>query len=240
MRGNSGVAKTTGGWKASLSRTLNANKCDFVLHAKERNCLYSMFAQIRALGFRIEDVCQIKGRHTIALLDDWQKRNLPPITIYNNLTLLRRFSVVIGKAGMIGPSLFVVKPICPYCGAFAQLVTGVTVYPRRPDLSSKSFWACLPECKAWVGCHAGTNIPYGSLAKSQLRIARNNVHLVFDQIWKGKVERDRCSKSAARDATYLWLAQELCLNVENCHIGMFDLEMCQKAVQICTALTMPK
>lgn len=41
---------------------------------------------------------------------------------------------------------------CDYCQRPAGLVTGASLYPHRPDLFEKRFWACS-DCEAWVGCH---------------------------------------------------------------------------------------
>ena len=39
--------------------------------------------------------------------------------------------------------------ICPYCQRAAELVRGDWVYPHRPDLYDKKFYACKP-CAAFI------------------------------------------------------------------------------------------
>ena len=113
-------------------------------------------------------------------------------------------------------------PRCQYCQAVAELVDGTVIYPNRPDLKDKNFWLCVP-CDAFVGCHRanigfgdGTR-PFGTLADADLRLARRNAHLAFDSLWATKPDRR---------AAYRWLAEEMQINIANCHIAMFDLDQC--------------
>ena len=121
---------------------------------------------------------------------------------------------------------------CPYCRGPAHLVGGHVIYPRRPDLATKAFWYC-PPCKAWVGCHPGTHNPLGRLADAELRTAKMNAHSAFDQLWRRKMKREGCSKSKARKAGYAWLAEQLGMDRERCHIGMMDVPDCLRVVEVC-------
>ena len=123
-------------------------------------------------------------------------------------------------------------PTCPYCQAPATLTTGAIIYPHIRDLADKPIWACMP-CKAWVGCHPGTQMPLGRLADAELRTAKQAAHNAFDPLWKGKIRRDGCSKRNARGAGYAWLAKQLGIPGEDCHIGMFDVETCRRVAEIC-------
>jgi hypothetical protein len=118
-----------------------------------------------------------------------------------------------------------IAPICPYCGRTAKLVTGNKIYPYRPDLYSKYFYKCNP-CDAYVGTHKGKDHqPLGRLANKELRKWKCKAHNAFDSIWKsGKMKRHEA---------YLWLAGILEINVNNCHIGMFDVEQCKEVVHAC-------
>lgn len=119
---------------------------------------------------------------------------------------------------------------CPYCGDQAKLVTGAVIYSHRPDLHEKKFWQCAP-CGAYVGCHKpnkghgdGTR-PLGRLANAELRAAKISAHACFDPIW--------VMGEMARAQAYKWLASGLGIETKNCHIGMFDVEMCKKVVALC-------
>lgn len=121
---------------------------------------------------------------------------------------------------------------CPYCHQPAPLVSGLQVYPLRRDLWAKKFYQCK-ACDAMVGCHPpalgdgrggigdGT-VPLGQLANAALRRARQAAHDAFDPIWKTRRMR-------RRDA-YAWLARQLLLRVEDCHIGHFDEQRCAQVV----------
>lgn len=120
---------------------------------------------------------------------------------------------------------------CPYCGKEAEFVGGVTLYPRRKDLHHLNFWLCEP-CDAYVGCHAenpslgedGTR-PLGRLANAALRAAKQRAHAAFDPIWKTGL--------MTRLKAYRWLARELGIEDEACHIGEFDIAQCDAVISAC-------
>ena len=112
-------------------------------------------------------------------------------------------------------------PICPYCKRFSVRVTGEEVYPHRADLFCLSFYSCK-GCDAYVGCHKGTIKPLGRLANKELRKAKSEAHRAFDPLWKfGDIKRKEA---------YKWLAETLNVESSDCHIGMFDIEMCEDVV----------
>ena len=113
--------------------------------------------------------------------------------------------------------------ICPYCNSEASLVTGREVYPGRRWLYGKRFYLCEP-CDAYVGCHDGTTKPLGRLANAELRAAKIAAHAAFDPLWK--------SGRMTRQEAYGWLAMQLKMERNHCHIGMFDVETCQLVVAI--------
>jgi hypothetical protein len=125
---------------------------------------------------------------------------------------------------------------CPYCSRPAALVTGKVIYPHRKDLHEKTFWACMP-CKAWVGCHPGTDVALGRLANEELRNAKRAAHAAFDPLWQPEVQTGSKNKRRKmRDAAYDALARVLNIPREECHIGMFDLDRCTRTVEACKTL----
>lgn len=120
------------------------------------------------------------------------------------------------------------KPTCPYCGNKATMKTGVDIYPHRCDLRHLRFWACTP-CAAWVGCHA-TGVPLGSLANASLRACRASAHAAFDPLWKTGV-------IPGRSAAYAWLADQLGVAIQHCHIAMFDEAQCKQVVEVANRMT---
>lgn len=121
--------------------------------------------------------------------------------------------------------------ICPYCETPAALVEhGDDLYPY-----SRSFgplWAC--RCGAYVGCHPGTTLPLGRLADNDLRAAKKLAHAVFDPIWQKNIDGKATKAQAARSFGYAWLAKEMGISPDQCHIGWFDLAQCQRVIDICT------
>ena len=118
---------------------------------------------------------------------------------------------------------------CPYCNQTARLTTGATIYPHRPDLHALRFWACV-ACDAYVGCHRGTERPLGRLANLELRQAKMRAHAAFDPLWRA---RDRSQRPKTRSEAYAWLARQLGIERERCHIGEMDVEMCERVVEVC-------
>lgn len=123
-------------------------------------------------------------------------------------------------------------PNCPYCRSVSEKVHGGMIYQHRPDLAHKTFYRCEP-CSAWVGCHPGTAVPLGRLANAELRAAKSAVHAAFDPLWKAKMRKENCSKHEARGKGYQWLASQLGIEAKDCHIGMFDVGLCERAVAAC-------
>lgn len=127
---------------------------------------------------------------------------------------------------------------CDYCHKPAQLVDSKIVYHGK---SYGKIWYCEP-CQAWVGVHRVSRrmVPLGRLANAQLRKIKVRAHAAFDPLWRGKMERDKCSKTKARDTAYAWLAIQLGIPVRRCHIGYFDERECQRVIDACAAIPRSK
>jgi hypothetical protein len=113
---------------------------------------------------------------------------------------------------------------CPYCNQQAHLVGGKKIYPHRPDLYEKVFYECEP-CDAFVGCHIGTVNPLGRLANAELRKKKMAAHALFDPIWR--------TGQMTRGDAYKMLAEKLGIEQKDCHIGMFDVDMCNRVINVC-------
>jgi hypothetical protein len=121
-------------------------------------------------------------------------------------------------------------PVCEYCGALAERVTGAEIYAHRKDLGHKIFWRCVP-CKAWVGCHLGSDRPLGRLANEELRNWKRAAHDAFDPLWR-TVGNNKKRQREAKSRAYAALARELGIPREEAHIGMFDIDLCRRTVAI--------
>lgn len=113
---------------------------------------------------------------------------------------------------------------CAYCGNEAEYVTGEDIYPHRKDLYDKKFWRCEP-CDAYVGCHATTGKPLGRLANAELRRRKSMAHQKFDPLWR--------NGGMSRSKAYNWLSNQLRISPDKCHIGMFDIDMCDRVIEVC-------
>jgi len=88
-------------------------------------------------------------------------------------------------------------------------------------------WICSnwPKCDAYVGCQKGTKKPLGRLANPELRFWKKQAHEKFDKLWKGGIMN--------RSRAYTWLSRTLNIPLDECHIGMFDIEQCKA---VCNAV----
>jgi hypothetical protein len=87
-----------------------------------------------------------------------------------------------------------------------------------------------------VGVHKGTDKPLGRMANKELRGWKGRAHAAFDPLWKRKLELYRhegATKGWARGTGYKWLAGQLGIPAQECHIAMFDVEMCKRVVEVC-------
>jgi hypothetical protein len=62
------------------------------------------------------------------------------------------------------------------------------------------------------------------MANAELRAARSRAHAAFDPMWRG---------AGWRTHAYKWLAAELGIAPEVCHISMMDVAMCERVVEAC-------
>jgi hypothetical protein len=117
-------------------------------------------------------------------------------------------------------------PICPYCQRPSVLLkTSDSVYNGR---DYGPIYRCDP-CDAHVGCHPGTFKPLGRLANKELRQAKQRAHEAFDPRWK----TGKGGKGGRRRQAYAWLAAQLGIPFQECHIGEFDVETCNRVVELC-------
>lgn len=104
------------------------------------------------------------------------------------------------------------------------MVTGSRIYPNRPDLADKPMWACLP-CRAWTGCHPGTEKRVGRLANAATRRLRMAAHDALDPLWK--------SGRMKRKEVYAWLGEELGLAKHDCHVGWMTDDDLRRTAILC-------
>lgn len=113
---------------------------------------------------------------------------------------------------------------CRYCGATVELAKNSAIYGR--EVGDWPWVYKCTRCDAHVGLHPYTGIPMGTLANKELRAARQAAKAVFNRKWE--------SQLMTRAQAYGWLAQQLGVPIQRCHIGWFDVAICKEIVQICT------
>lgn len=124
--------------------------------------------------------------------------------------------------------------ICPYCGKEPIFVNSVEIYGEGHDYGNM-YW-CKP-CDAFVGTHHGKIKPLGRLANKELREWKKKAHASFDPLWKmGKINEvwpKYIPNTSNRKKAYKWLAKQLGVSEEFCHIGMFSVRYCKRTIEIC-------
>lgn len=84
----------------------------------------------------------------------------------------------------------------------------------------------------------GTDAPLGPLANAELRDWKRRAHAAFDPIWRVH-SHNKKKKAQARLAAYAALAKELGIPAQDCHIGMFSVDLCRRTVQVTAKLLGP-
>lgn len=113
---------------------------------------------------------------------------------------------------------------CPYCNKTAKLVDSEYIYGQGHNYGKMYVCQDFPRCDTYVGCHKGTISALGRLANKELREWKKKAHAVFDASWK--------SKKMRRASAYKKLADKLGIKAVDCHIGLFDVEMCKKVLEV--------
>lgn len=127
---------------------------------------------------------------------------------------------------------------CPYCSRAAQfLPDSRSIYHGR---DYGPVYRCDP-CDAHVGVHKGTTKPLGRLANAELRGLKRQVHDRLDplwvQYWRAYPDlpahiRSGHMRSKQRGRVYAWLAEQLGIPADDCHVGHFDPDRCLAAIAI--------
>jgi site-specific recombinase XerC len=107
-----GQTPNSGGWKKSLTALLTQKngirsdhaKASIDTQRKRSHVLMRGFTQLRAMGYRLDDVHAFKGRHMSALVSAWVEQGLSASVIQNRISIFRIFAGWIGKTGMVQAS----------------------------------------------------------------------------------------------------------------------------------------
>ena len=112
-----------------------------------------------------------------------------------------------------------------YCFCSGRGILRTTTKYRDAQGRPRKFYGCefWPDCDGSIGCHPGTETPLGTMAGGELKQARKDLHSIFDAHWSNGRERRAC---------YARLAEAMEIDVDDCHVGMFDLDDCERAAEI--------
>ena len=113
-----------------------------------------------------------------------------------------------------------------FCDVCASLNVVLKPHNKRRDLM---IWDCQ-DCKAAVTCHDGTEFPQGRMASPAVRLKRQHLHDVFDQLWR-PVPGVR-SAYMNRDKAYRWLSTVLDIELDATHISMLSEDQLERAVEL--------
>lgn len=109
---------------------------------------------------------------------------------------------------------------CPYCNKPTEYVDSSQIYGKSYGM----IYLCSP-CQAYVGCHKSEPTKAkGRLANAELRSAKIEAHKYFDMIWE--------QKHLSRSEAYSWLSEQISIEPNYCHIGMFDVKECKEVVDL--------
>lgn len=122
---------------------------------------------------------------------------------------------------------------------------------REPMVLRRSQWGPFYACPKWPECDITAGVHRDGRLKStpadaETKAVRIRAHQVFDQLWlhadEGtgawklkEPERTRAIRrirKAARTRAYEWLAKQLGIPVEECHIGMMDKATCERVIEL--------
>jgi hypothetical protein len=111
---------------------------------------------------------------------------------------------------------------CSYCGGEGILTPGSKVH-RKGEPSLLYVCKSYPACDSYVGCHASSLLPMGTMANKRLRKLRQLAHEMFDPLWQ------ETGNELGRSAAYA--AAALVMGLENeFHIGNLDEKGCEEFI----------
>ena len=112
-----------------------------------------------------------------------------------------------------------IPTVCRYCGGKIIKTTTRAIYPK----GNAPIYLCS-NCNAYVGCYEDGR-PMGKVANTVLRLKRQETHRIFDRFWK--------AHGWSRSAAYRWLAHQLHIPEKRAHIGLMEMDECDRVIRIC-------
>ena len=117
--------------------------------------------------------------------------------------------------------------ICPYCNCKTELVSGGDIYKGTNQYNAYRFFRCVLNRDHYIGTYASGR-SLGRLADKELRRKKMEAHQIFDTLWKASPPF-----FPSRFLAYQWLSVQMNVSQELTHIGMFDVDQCNRVIQVC-------
>lgn len=119
-----------------------------------------------------------------------------------------------------------IPTICPNCGGPVAMQSNSVVYRKEYGQWPFLYRCQDAACDSYVGLHPKTDIPLGTLANKETRDYRKKAKGLLMPMWE--------EQGMDRTAVYAWLAGKMGIqDVNQCHIGWFNIEQCKQVIQIC-------
>lgn len=119
---------------------------------------------------------------------------------------------------------------CRYCGPRTPVFLGhhEEVYGHGRSYGDWPYVYLCENCGAYVGVHANTDLPLGTLADKQLRESRKVNKRAFQSLLS-----IMAMDGVNRTQVYEWLAEKMEIPASECHWGWFEFEQCEVAGYWC-------
>jgi hypothetical protein len=105
-----------------------------------------------------------------------------------------------------------------------ELITNEKIYGRQ--LGKWPYVYRCTDCNSTVGCHPNTFLPLGRMADKQTRLLRKEAHVAFDRLWREGL--------LSRSMAYRWLAEELGIPFDSCHISWLTKKQLRTTIKVST------
>jgi hypothetical protein len=115
--------------------------------------------------------------------------------------------------------------VCNNCGSKVDYVNNEAIYGRSYGKWPYAYRCSSFTCDSYVGVHPNTKIPLGTLADRATREARKQYKPMFFDLL--------AQKGWHRGKGYNWLSKAMSIPPEETHWGMFNVERCKLAGELC-------
>ena len=119
-----------------------------------------------------------------------------------------------------------VPSICPNCGGAVELVNNCEIYGREYGDWPFAYRCLEKTCNSYVGLHPKTDIPLGTLANKETRVARSQAKQMFLSVWE-------VNSLDSKNSAYRWLAEKIGIDPPQCHFGWFGIPQCNRVIEVC-------